>query len=325
MKSLAQPVLEGDAPAFDPARHEQDFLVLDVDALLRPDPLWEVEHLGLRERRRREPAAVLLPDHGRVQALLDRRPDREVRRELVAPDLEVRAVADADLVDPVEEVLLRVAREDVGHARLDAHADEGQEPLRLPCRFALELVVAELHAADPQRIVGVGRGQGHRHVHVRAARLERGVEDLLVEERLDRVHHEIDAVLPGQLGDHRPVGRIDALYREPLRLAQACLHFPGALDVDVREDHGLEPRAVLGDHRDRLAHATDPDEKDLHLTPWCPRNGSAGVAAGALDETSSPGSTPARRPRPGLVRYLKGPSTPPSILRGTGRRPGCRA
>ena len=231
---LAQPVLERDAPALHPAWDEQDLLVLDVDALLWPDPLREIEHLGLGEWRRGEPAAVLFPDHGRVKALLDRRPDREVRRELVAPDLEVRAVADADLVDPVEEVLLRVAREDIGHARLDAHADERQQALRLPCRFALELVVAELHAADAQRIVGVGRGQRHRHVHVRAAGLERGVEDLLVEERLDRVHHEVDAVLAGQLGDHGPVGRVDPLHREPLRMAQARLHLLRAIDVDVR-------------------------------------------------------------------------------------------
>ena len=44
---LAEPVLEGDALAVDPARHEHDLLVLDVDALDRADSLREVEHLRL--------------------------------------------------------------------------------------------------------------------------------------------------------------------------------------------------------------------------------------------------------------------------------------
>ena len=44
---LAEAVLERDAAALDPARHEQHLLVLDVDALDGADPLREVEHLGL--------------------------------------------------------------------------------------------------------------------------------------------------------------------------------------------------------------------------------------------------------------------------------------
>ena len=59
-----------------------------------PIPSGKSNDLGLRERRGREPAALALPDHRRVEALLDRRPDREGRREVVALDDEVRAVAD---------------------------------------------------------------------------------------------------------------------------------------------------------------------------------------------------------------------------------------
>ena len=55
---VAEAVLEGHPPGLDPARDEQDLLVLDVDALDRPDALGEVERLGLAERRGREPAAV---------------------------------------------------------------------------------------------------------------------------------------------------------------------------------------------------------------------------------------------------------------------------
>ena len=55
---VAEAVLERDPPGVDPARDQQHLLVLDVDALDRPDPLREVEHLRLAERRGREPAAV---------------------------------------------------------------------------------------------------------------------------------------------------------------------------------------------------------------------------------------------------------------------------
>jgi hypothetical protein len=129
---VPEPVLERHPPAVDPARHEEHLLVLDVDALDRPDPLREVERLGLRERLRREPAAVALPDHGRVEALLDRRPDGERRREVVALDHEVRTVADADLVDFGEELVGRVPCEDVCRARLDSDPDEREQPRVLP-------------------------------------------------------------------------------------------------------------------------------------------------------------------------------------------------
>ena len=48
------------------------------------------------------------------------RPDRERRRELVALDPQVRAVAHAELVDPREQVVGGVAGEHVGQPRLDA-------------------------------------------------------------------------------------------------------------------------------------------------------------------------------------------------------------
>ena len=58
---VAEAVLEGHPLRLDPARDEEDLLVLDVDALDRPDPLREVEDLGLAERRRRVPAPVRAP------------------------------------------------------------------------------------------------------------------------------------------------------------------------------------------------------------------------------------------------------------------------
>ena len=58
MNSSPRPYLNVTRSRVDPARHEEHLLVLDVDALDRPDALGEVEDLRLAERRRREPAAV---------------------------------------------------------------------------------------------------------------------------------------------------------------------------------------------------------------------------------------------------------------------------
>src|SRR5471030_1007405 len=89
----AEAVLEGHAPGVDPARHEQDILVLDVDALDLADALREVEDLRLAERRSGEPAHAFLPDHRWVETLLDGGPDREARREdllaIVVPNHQV--------------------------------------------------------------------------------------------------------------------------------------------------------------------------------------------------------------------------------------------
>src|SRR5215207_9781145 len=118
--------------------------MLDVDALDFADGLGEDEALGLGERLRRVPAAIALPHQRRVQALLDGRPDRERRREGVALDDQVGAVAHADLVDLGEKTVGGVTREDVREARLDPDAHERQEPRLLPLGRGRELGVAEL-------------------------------------------------------------------------------------------------------------------------------------------------------------------------------------
>ncbi len=192
----------------------EHLLVLDVDALDRPDPLREVEDLGLGERRGREPATVALPDHGRVEALLDRRPDGEGRGEVVAVDDEARAVANPDLVDLGEELVRRVAGEDVGRARLDPDADECEQALLLPGRRALELVVAELDADLLVRVRGVRLGEGHRHVEVRGAGVEARVEDRDVEERVDGVQDGVGARLPDQRDNGVLARRVDPMRGE---------------------------------------------------------------------------------------------------------------
>ena len=93
-----------------------------------PMPSGNTNVSGSENGASREEPAVALPHERRVEALLDRRPDRERRREVVAVDHEVGAVAHADLVDLGEQVVGGVAGEDVGEAGLHAHAHEREQP-----------------------------------------------------------------------------------------------------------------------------------------------------------------------------------------------------
>src|SRR5207237_8856062 len=94
---LAEPVLEGNARAVDPSRDQHNFLVLDVHTLDRADALGKHERLGLRERRQGEEAALALPYERRIQALFDRRPNREGGREVVSLDHAMGTIAHADI------------------------------------------------------------------------------------------------------------------------------------------------------------------------------------------------------------------------------------
>ena len=86
MNSSPRPYLKVTRLASTQRGIEQHLLVLDVDALDRPDALREVEDLRLAERRRSCTSRGPLPDHRRVEALLDGRPDRERGREVVPGD-----------------------------------------------------------------------------------------------------------------------------------------------------------------------------------------------------------------------------------------------
>jgi hypothetical protein len=159
--------------------------------------------LWLAERFGGVPPAVCLPDDRRVQALLDRGPDRERRREVVSLDGEVGPVAGAQLVDLVEQVVLRIPGEHIGKARLHADPDQRQPIRGAPPIVDGELLVAELHAGEPVRLVRVRLGQAHGHIEVVGAAGQRAVEDRHHESRIDRLHHMGDLVDVHQVG-HRP-------------------------------------------------------------------------------------------------------------------------
>ena len=128
MKSSPSPYLNVTRPQSISRGIEHDLLVLDVYAFDGSDPLGEVEHLWLGEGLGCVPATLSLPDQWRVQALLDRRPDRKGRSECMALDDDVRAVANRDLVDRGEKVVGGVAGEDVGQARLDSDPTRASKP-----------------------------------------------------------------------------------------------------------------------------------------------------------------------------------------------------
>ena len=198
---IAQAILERHALAVDPARHEQDFLVLDVDALDRPDAVGEFEDLSAREGRGREPAAVLLPDDRWIEALLDGGPDREARREVVAADDQVGTVAHAELVDLREQVVGGIAGEDVRQARLDADAAQGEQATRLPRGGLIELLVTELDEGVAVGSLRMRLRQAHGRIEVVGPGIERAIEDRHVEPWIDDVEHVRDAVLAAQRRD----------------------------------------------------------------------------------------------------------------------------
>ena len=276
---LAQAVLEGHAPGIDPSRHEQDLLVLDVDALHRPDPLGEVEDLRIGEGRQRREARLdvtagplALPHHRWVEALLDDRPHRKAGGEdlvaVVVVDDEVGPVAGAELVDLVEELVRRVAGEDIGQSRLDPDAEQRQPARRLPLPCLGQLQVAELDPGQLVRPLRVRRGQRHRHVEVVGPGGERPVEDRHDEARVDGVEDVRRTVLAGQGRHGRRVGGVD------LRRDKGAVTPPsrrrcgnrrlGPLQRVVGHHPQLEEVALGGDLGRRVTDPAGTDHEHTH-------------------------------------------------------------
>ena len=186
-----------------------------------------------------------------------------VGREVVAVDDEVRPVADADLVDLGEELVGRMPCEDVGRAGLDADPDERQEARVLPRLSALELVVAELHARQLVRPLGVRLGERHRHVEIRHPRVEARVEDRLVEDWVDGVEDRVRLRLADQLEDRVATRGVDRVRREATVVERGG-DGRGAGRVVVRQGAVVEEGASGRDRGERGANTTCPDHEKPH-------------------------------------------------------------
>jgi hypothetical protein len=237
--------------------------VLDVDALDRADPVGEHEHLGLGERRCRVVAAPGLPDERRVQALLDRRPDRERRREVVAAHHEVGAVAHRDLVDLGEQVVGGVAGEHVRQAGLDPDAEQRERARLAPLAVARELLVAELHPRQLVRPLGMRARQRHRHVQVGAARRPRRGEDRRVQARVAGVEDRVGALGAGEVDDGGLVARVQRDGPVP-GIRMAGDRRPGTVALDVGEHQAVEEVAAARDGGDRGAAPAGAQDEDAH-------------------------------------------------------------
>jgi hypothetical protein len=134
---------------------------------------------------------TVLPDDGRVQALLDGGPDAEDGREGEAGNLEVAAVADMDLVDLVEGMLRGVGGEDIGETGVHAHPDQRQPAPLLPGGCHGELLVTQLDAGKLEGPIRMRLREADRHVHVVRIGLEGAGEDRHDELRVDGVHDEV--------------------------------------------------------------------------------------------------------------------------------------
>jgi hypothetical protein len=260
---LAQAVLERRAPAVQPPRHQQHLFVLDVDALDRTDALREVEDLRLAEGLGGEPAAVTLPDHRRVEALLDRGPDRERRREVVALDGQVGAVASAELVDGAEQGVGGVPGEDVGQPRLDPHAHQCQPPGGGPVVGHRELLVAKLQPGLGVRVLRMRRRQAHRHVEVVGARRQGAPEDRHDEPGVDGVQHVRHGVLADQCLDRGLVGGVDLCGDETV-VADRRHGLVRPCHVVVGDHTRLEEAAPADDGGERRPDATGSGDQNAH-------------------------------------------------------------
>jgi len=245
-----------------------DLLVLHVADLDLPDAFGKPELLELGERLDGVDLAVLIHDR-RVVALFDRRPDAEAETDaLGAGDLEVGPVADADLVDLVEEMVGRVPGEVVGHAGLDAEA--GERVLADGLEVAVEsvLVVTQLLAALVERVGGVRLRKRHRRVEVVRARLEGGLQQRRVEVRRAEVADDVDAVLRGERRDAVGIAGI-GLLRNEAAIAKPRTKVLRASEVVVGHHHLLEPLtrrvAAFGDGSDRLTDPAGTNDESLHV------------------------------------------------------------
>ena len=236
---------EARAPHLGEVLHEGfELLVVHQVDLLRADALREVEHAADGKRIRFLPAA-LFPVLAACRDLADVDLRVEVGREGLAVLAGV-AVDDVELVDHVELVLVQPRREHVGHARVEAAAEQAHDPARGEALLVGPLpLVLELGLV--RRLVVGG-------IEVVDAGLEAGVHDRQVLVGQCHVDYQVRLLAADQRGHLAHVVGIDLRGRDRARdLARdvAALGLVAARQHDLREHLG-HLRALVRDH---LAHA----------------------------------------------------------------------
>jgi hypothetical protein len=164
-------------------------------------------------------------------------------------DDEIAAVAHTDLVDRREEVIRRVAGDDVGEAGLDSHTDECEQAALPPRVTGFELGGPEADADLVVRVGGVWSRQVHGHVEVVAACFERGFEDGRVEARIAGVDDDVGLRRGRELDDVESSRGVDARAADAVGVCcRCCARRSRRIDVgnhDVLE--GIAPGADCGE------------------------------------------------------------------------------
>ena len=109
-------------------------------------------------------------------------------------------------------------------------------------------------------------GQAESHVHVVRVRRERTLEDGHHEARIDGVHHEIDAIGPGERLHGVRIRGVDLGDRMARGVADRVRHLARPIKVVAGEHHLLQPWPTGAQARDGLSDGTEADQKDLHVS-----------------------------------------------------------
>src|SRR6185295_9463324 len=123
-----------------------------IDDIHATDALWKIEGLMLREWLRREPAFILFPNDRRIQTFFNSRPDRKAGSEVVAINGDIRSIADADLFDLIEEMILGITSEHICHARFHTESDQCEQTFPFPLFGFVELIITQLDSRFMERV-----------------------------------------------------------------------------------------------------------------------------------------------------------------------------
>ena len=255
--------------------------MLHVHTLNRANALGEGEDFRLAKGWGGEPTLVLLPDHGRVEAFLNRGPDAERGSKdfvaFVVPHNQIRAITGAQLINRTKQVVLRIAGKDIGHSWFHANTDQSEAVGLLPVPCGSELLVTELYTGFGIRVGGVGQGQGHRHVKVVSIGGERASKDGLHELGLYRVHHVSGTVTLRDLSHALRLRCIDLVSDEATFDGGSTVlglePFDGALgtsDVVVGHHHELKEGPTCGNLGNGVSDATSANKQNSHASDVTP-------------------------------------------------------